>query len=305
MKAAALNARRPMWKRNIPLILMFAPVLLYFVIFKYLPMGGLIIAFKEYNLRDGIWGSPWVGTTNFEMLYNSPNMFNVIKSTFILSVLSTFVGFPFPIMLAILINEVRRSFFKKAVQTLVYLPHFLNWVIVGSFVVLIFAQEHGIMSSISKALTGESYPFLYEKSSWLTIFLGAGIWKEAGFSAIIYLAALSTIDPSLYESASIDGATKWRQMWHITLPGIAPVVALMLILAMDNVMNIGFDQVYVLGNPVVSDLANVISVWSYRIGLGSGQFSLTTALGLFQSLIGLLLVLIANRIARRFGQSLW
>lgn len=305
MKASSLYSHKKLWRMNIPLFIMFAPVLLFFLIFKYVPMGGLIIAFKSYNFTDGILHSPWVGWTNFKLLFNSPNMFDVIKNTFILSLLSTFVGFPVPIILAILINEVQRSFFKKTIQTLVYLPHFLNWVIVGSFVVLIFAQERGIMSTISKAITGEGYAFLYDHTWWMSIFLGAGIWKEAGFSAIIYLAALSSIDPSLYESAAIDGASKWKMTWHITLPGIAPVVALMLILAMDNVMNIGFDQVYVLSNPVVSDIANVISVWSYRIGLGSGQFSLTTALGLFQSLVGLALVIVANQIARRFQQSLW
>ncbi|MGG1556361.1 ABC transporter permease [Paenibacillus ferrarius] len=305
MKTTPLYSKKKLWALNSPLYLMFVPVLLYFVIFKYVPIGGLVIAFKNYNLADGIWGSPWSGLDNFKLLYNNPNIVQIIRNTFIISLLSTFVGFPFPILLAILLNEVRKSFFKKTVQTLVYFPHFLNWVIIGSFVVLIFAQEHGIMASISKVFTGETYPFLYEKSSWLAIFLGAGIWKETGFSAIIYLAALGSIDPSLYESASTDGANKWKQMWHITLPGIAPVIALMLILSMDRVMNVGFDQIYVLSNPVVSDLSNVISVWSYNIGLRNGQFSLSTALGLFESAVGLTLVVIANTISRRFGQSMW
>jgi putative aldouronate transport system permease protein len=305
MKSPALYSRKKLWALNMPLYLMFVPVLLYFVIFKYVPIGGIVIAFKSYNLTDGIMQSPWTGLENFKLLYNSPNMFNIIKNTFTISLLSTFVGFPFPILLAILLNEVRHSLFKKTVQTFVYLPHFLNWVIVGSFVVLLFAQEHGLMASISKAISGQSYPFLYEKGSWLAIFLGSGIWKETGFAAIIYLAALSSIDPSLYESASIDGASKWKQMWNITLPGIAPVVALMLILSMDRVMNVGFDQIYVIGNPVVSDLSSVISTWSYTVGLGSGQFSLSTALDLFQSVVGVLLVVVANQASRKFGQSLW
>lgn len=305
MKHTAMYTRKKLWVLNGPLLIMFIPVLLYFIIFKYVPIGGLVIAFKSYNFTDGIWGSPWTGLDNFKLLYSNPNMFSIIRNTLTISLLSTFIGFPFPIMLAILLNEVRKSFFKKAVQTLVYFPHFLNWVIIGSFVVLIFAQEHGIMATISKGITGESFPFLYEKSSWLAIYLGSGIWKEAGFSAIIYLAALNSIDPSLYEAASMDGANKWKQMWNVTLPGIAPVIALMLILSMDRVMNVGFEQIYVLGNPVVSDLANVISVWSYNVGLRNAQFSLSTALGLFESLVGLSLVLIANGIARRFGQSLW
>ncbi|MDF2922344.1 MAG: sugar transporter permease [Paenibacillaceae bacterium] len=305
MKSTVMYSRKKYWVLNAPLLVMFIPVLIYFIIFKYVPIGGLVIAFKSYNFTDGIWGSPWTGLANFKLMFNNPSMFKIIRNTFLISTLSIFIGFPFPIILAILLNEVRKSFFKKTIQTLVYFPHFLNWVIIGSFVVLIFAQEHGVMASISKAITGESYPFLYDKGTWLAIFLGSGIWKEAGFSAIIYLAALSSIDPSLYEAASIDGANKWKQMWNITLPGIAPVIALMFILSMDRVMNVGFDQIYVLGNPVVSDLANVISVWSYNVGLRNAQFSLSTAVGLFESLVGLILVLIANGVARRFGQSMW
>ncbi|WJH32826.1 ABC transporter permease subunit [Paenibacillus sp. CC-CFT747] len=297
--------RRRRFRMNIPLMVMFSPILVYFILFKYVPMGGLIIAFKQYNLADGILGSPWTGLDNFRLLFNSPMMVTIIKNTFVISILSVLVSFPFPILLAILLNEVRGMVYKRTIQTLVYLPHFLNWVIIGSFVVLIFAQEQGVINKIISALGGEKIQFLYNKSTWLGVFLGSGIWKEAGFGAIIYLAALGNIDPSLYESSSIDGANKLRQMWHITIPGIAPVIILMLILSMEHVMDVGFDQIYVLKNPMVGDIANVISVWSYEVGLGRGQFSITTALGFFQSLVGLVLVLAANKIARKFGQGLW
>ncbi|WNQ13243.1 ABC transporter permease subunit [Paenibacillus aurantius] len=297
--------RRRRFRMNIPLLVMFSPILVYFILFKYVPMGGLIIAFKQYNLADGILGSPWTGLDNFRLLFNSPMMVTIIKNTFVISILSVLVSFPFPILLAILLNEVRGMVYKRTIQTLVYLPHFLNWVIIGSFVVLIFAQEQGVINKIISALGGEKIQFLYNKSTWLGVFLGSGIWKEAGFGAIIYLAALGNIDPSLYESSSIDGANKLRQMWHITIPGIAPVIILMLILSMEHVMDVGFDQIYVLKNPMVGDIANVISVWSYEVGLGRGQFSITTALGFFQSLVGLVLVLTANKIARKFGQGLW
>ena len=297
--------RRRLFKMNVPLIIMFAPILIYFITFKYIPMGGLIIAFKDYNMADGILHSPWTGLDNFRLLFNSPMMLNIIKNTFFISVLSIVVSFPFPIILAILLNEIRRMLYKRIIQTLVYLPHFLNWVIVGSFVVLIFAQEQGIINKIISALGGEKIQFLYDKSTWLGILLGSGIWRGVGFGAIIYLAALANIDPSLYESSSLDGANKLRQIWHITLPGIAPVIILMLILSMEHVMDVGFDQIFVLKNPMVGDIANVISVWSYEVGLGRGQFSLTTALGFFQSLVGLVLVLAANKIARKFDQGLW
>ncbi|MFD0717517.1 ABC transporter permease [Paenibacillus sp. GCM10027626] len=297
--------RRRRFNMNLPLMIMFLPILVYFIMFKYIPMGGLVIAFKDYNLADGILHSPWVGFDNFRQLFSSPLMVQIIRNTFFISLLTIVVSFPFPILLAILLNEVRRMVYKRVIQTLVYLPHFLNWVIVGSFVVLIFAQEHGIINNIISYFGGEKIQFLYDKSSWLAIFLGSGIWRGAGFGAIIYLAALSTIDPSLYESASLDGANKLRQIWHITLPGITPVIILMLILSMEHVMDVGFDQVFVLQNPMVSDISSVISVWSYQVGLGRGQFSLTTALGFFTSIVGLVLVLITNKIARKFDQGLW
>ncbi|WP_246302835.1 ABC transporter permease [Paenibacillus plantarum] len=297
--------RRRRFNMNVPLMIMFAPILVYFITFKYIPMGGLIIAFKNYNLADGILHSPWTGLDNFRLLFNSPMMLTIIKNTFFISVLTIVVSFPFPIILAILLNEIRRMFYKRVIQTLVYLPHFLNWVIVGSFIVLIFAQEQGIINKLISALGWEKIQFLYNKSSWLSIYLGSGIWRGVGFGAIIYLAALANIDPSLYESSSMDGANKLRQIWHITLPGITPVIILMLILSMENVMDVGFDQIYVLKNPMVSDISNVISVWSYEVGLGRGQFSLTTALGFFTSSVGLVLVLITNKIARKFDQGLW
>ncbi|MCU6711418.1 ABC transporter permease subunit [Paenibacillus sp. J5C_2022] len=293
------------WNLNKPLIIMFIPVAAYFIIFKYIPMMGIVIAFKDYNMADGIWGSPWVGLENYKYLFSNPQMMNVIRNTFILSLLNVFVGFPFPIVLAILLNEVRKAWFKKWVQTLVYLPHFLNWVIVGGLIVMVFAQETGIVNQLVKAVTGDVYPFLYKHFTWLSIYAGSTIWKGAGWSAIIYLAALTAIDTSLYEAASIDGANKWRKIWHVTLPGIQTTVVLMFILNIGHVMEVGFDQVFVLQNALVSDISEVISTWNFKYGLGTGEFSYGTALGLFESLIGLVLVLTANAIARKFDQGMW
>ncbi|OPH56319.1 protein lplB [Paenibacillus ferrarius] len=305
LREAALIRRRRLLKQNIPLFIMLIPVIAYYILFKYWPMGGLVIAFKNYNFADGIWNSPWVGMKYFKLLFSSASTLQIIWNTFWLSLLSLLVGFPVPIILAVLLNEVRKSWFKKWVQTIVYLPHFFSWVIVSGIVLSLFATDYGSINKVLKLLHIEPITFLYESHSWIAIFVGSGVWKEMGFSTIIYLAALTTIDPSLYESACMDGATKWRQIWHITLPGIRHTIILLLILAMGRVMEVGFDQVYNLQNSAVADVSEVISTYIYKIGLGSSQFSLTTAMGLFESVISCSLVLIANQIARKFDQALF
>ncbi|MEV5025685.1 sugar ABC transporter permease [Paenibacillus sp. LPE1-1-1.1] len=292
-------------KQNIPLMIMFLPGLLFYIIFKYAPMGGIIIAFKDFNLRDGIFGSPWVGMDNFMQLFNQAQSLQIIRNSFMISILGIVVGFPVPIILAIMLNEVRKMWFKRVVQTLVYLPHFLSWVIVGGIVLSLFALESGTINRWLEGFLGEPYPFMYEKVSWLIIYLGSGIWKEMGFAAIIYLAALAGIDPHLYEAGSIDGANKWQQMRHITIPGISTTIILLLILSVGKVMDVGFDQIYNLQNAVVSDVANVISLYIYQIGILRGQYSLTAAMGIFENLVGLVLILSANYFARKFNQGLW
>jgi len=292
-------------RQNIPLFIMFMPVIIYYLVFHYVPMLGAVIAFKDYNFVDGILHSPWAGMKYFDLLFRNGQTLGIIRNTLVLGVLTIAVGFPFPIVIAILLNEVRKMWFKKSVQTLIYLPHFFSWVIVGGIVVTLFAQESGIVNHVVRLLTGDVYPFLYRSVSWIAIFLGSGIWKEAGFGAIIYLAALSNIDPSLYEAAGIDGANKWRKIIHVTLPGIAPTAVLMMILSTGSVLAVGFEQVYVLRNATVSDISDVISTFIYRVGLQRAQFSITTAMGLFESVVALIMVLTANRVARRFGQGLW
>lgn len=305
LRARSALGRRRRWNMNKPLLVMFLPIVVFFILFKYVPMFGFVIAFKDYNFADGIFGSPWVGFDNYKYLFQNPDTLGIIRNTLVLSALTVFVGFPFPVILAILLNEVRRSWFKRWAQTLLYLPHFLNWVIVGGLVLMMFSIETGFINNMLERLTGSAYPFLFKEGSWITIFVASGIWKGAGWSAIIYLAALTSIDPSLYEAAGMDGAGKWKQIMHITLPGLMPTVILMFILGIGNVMDVGFDQVYVLQNPVVINVAEVISTWNFKVGLGSGQFSYATAMGLFESLIGLTLVLIVNGIARRSGRGLW
>ncbi|WP_108995623.1 ABC transporter permease [Paenibacillus agaridevorans] len=303
----ALRATRSWarFKRNIPLLAMFIPVVAFYLIFRYAPMFGYIIAFKQYTFANGVFGSPWVGLKWFELIVNDPFTLKIIWNTFFLSLLNIVVGFPFPILIALMLNEVRNMLFKKSVQTLVYLPHFFSWVIIGGIFITLFSQESGIVNKIITLFRDEPVPFLYQANTWISIYVGSGIWKEAGFSAIIYLAALTSIDPTLYEAASVDGAGKFRKIWHITLPGIRPTIFLLLILSMGNIMEVGFDHVYVLQNNVVYSSSEVLSTYIYKIGLLGAQFSRSTALGLFEALVGFILVVTANRVARRFNQSLW
>lgn len=291
-------------RMNIPLLAMFIPVILFYLIFKYAPMVGAVIAFKDYNFFDGVFHSPWVGLDNFAKLFRNHNTLQIIRNTLFLSVLQIVVAFPFPIALAIMFHEVKKMWFKKLTQTLVYLPHFFSWIIVGGIVLTMF----GIEGSVNKWLTmlvGEPFPFMYRPGSWVAVFIGSGVWKDMGFNAIIYMAAMSTIDPSLYESASMDGAGKWKQITNITLPGIMPTMALLLVLSMGRVMEVGFDQVFILSNGAVKDVADVISTYIYRVGLQGAQFSLTTAMGLFESCVSLVLLLTVNGIARRYQQGLF
>jgi putative aldouronate transport system permease protein len=292
-------------KDNIPLLILFVPVLLFYLIFKYVPMFGAIMAFKDYNFAQGILHSPWIGFRNFQILFSNPQTLSIIRNTLVLSVLGIVVGFPVPIILAILLNEARKQWFKKWVQTLVYLPHFFSWVIVGGIVVTLFAEQTGIINAVLERITGSTTSFLYNEKSWIAIFVGSGIWKEAGFSTIIYLAAITNIDPSLYEAASLDGANKWKQILHVTLPGISSTAILILILQMGNVMSVGFDPVYVLQNSGVYDVSEVISTYIYKVGIQGGQFSLTSAMGLFESVVGFILVFATNMAARKFDRGLW
>ncbi len=297
--------RKKLIKQNIPLFIMFILPLLYFIIFRYIPMGGLVIAFKSYRINSGIWGSAWVGLRNFEMLFQNPVMFRIIRNTFMLSVLGIIIGFPFPIILALMINEVKAKWYKKSVQTLVYLPHFLNWVIVGGMVISLFATNYGTVNIFLQKLGFERYPFLYRSYSWMAIYFGSGIWKGAGWGSIIYLAVMSGINPEVYEAAKIDGANRIKQVWHVTIPAITPTIIIILILAVESVMAVGFDQIYILSNPVVSDISEVISLFTYRMALAGSQYSISTAMGLFESVIGLILVVSVNSIARKYNTSLW
>jgi putative aldouronate transport system permease protein len=304
-KVWAQIGRRLVRDRN--LYMMLLPVIGFYLLFKLAPLGGEIIAFKNYRFADGLWGSDWVGLKHFKSLFASKEFYIVLKNTLLLNVYSLIFGFPAPIILALLLNEVRVEWYKRLVQNLLYLPHFISWVVLGGILITILSPARGVINSILvKGLGIEPIYFLGDTFWWPVTFVLSGIWREAGWGTILYLAAMANVDPQLYEAAKIDGANKLRQTWHITLPGIRSTVAILLILKVGHMMDIGFEQIFVLQNDMVLGISDVISTYVYRVGLLSAQYSYTTALGLFQSLIALILVITVNKIVKSLGENgLW
>ncbi len=303
LSQAKLRSRlRWLW-RDRHLYFMLIPVILFYLIFCYAPMGGLVIAFKDFRFNLGIDGSPWVGFKYFDQLFNMSAFWTAFRNTLLLNVYSLIVGFPVPIILAILFNEIGNLRYKRVLQQVIYLPHFFSWVILGGMIVNILSPNTGFVNSLLSSLTGQSIYFMTSEAWWPWVFVLSGIWKEAGWGTIIYLAAITGIDPEMYEAAILDGAGKWKQIRYITLPSIMPTILIMLILRMGSMMTIGFEQVYVLQNGAVRKVSDVISTLVYRIGIEGAQYSLTTAIGIFQSVIAVVLVLTANKLANRFQEG--
>ncbi|MGG1514557.1 ABC transporter permease subunit [Paenibacillus oryzisoli] len=294
-------------KRDKYLYMMLVPVVAFYLLFKYAPMFGEIIAFKNYRFADGIWGSEWVGLKHFHKLFSSPDFLNILKNTLLLNVYNVVFGFPVPIVLALLLNELRVEWFKRLVQNLLYVPHFISWVVLGGIVIALLSPSSGIVNIVLHKVFGiEPIYFLASKFWWPIMFVLSGIWHSAGWNTILYMAAITGIDPQLYEAARIDGAGRLRQIWHITLPGIRSTIAILLVLKMGYMMDVGFEQIFILQNSAVFEVADVISTYVYRMGLQNVQYSYTTALGLFQSVIGLILIVSMNRVVKMLGEKgLW
>ena len=291
--------------RNRTVYLMAVPVVAFFLIFYYVPMFGLVISFKRFTPALGIFDSPWVGLKYFEDFFQSYFAFRIIRNTILLSVLSLIWGFPAPIVLALLINEVRSTRFKRSVQSLTYLPHFISLVVVCGLL-LEFAQSSGLFNDLRGWFGGEPVSFFQDPRYFRSFYIGSDIWQEIGWGSIIYLAALSVIDPQLYEAATIDGAGRLRQLRHVTLPSIAPTIVVLLILRLGQLMTVGHEKIILLYNPTIYETADVISTFVYRKGLLDFSWSYGTAVGLFNSLINLALVVTANWISRRVNEtSLW
>jgi len=273
--------------------------LAYFVLFKYGPMYGTIIAFKEYNLFRGIALSPWNGFETFREVFGSSDFYVALRNTFVLNFLDLAISFPAPIALAIMLNEVRWSRFKKIAQATLYLPHFISWIIIGGMIYQVFATHTGIVNLLLQRLGIGPIPFLTDPDYWLATYLFAGVWQSAGWGTIIYLAAIAGINKELYDAAAVDGAGTFGRMRHVTLPGILPTIVVLLIVKIGEIIQIGFDRPYVLGNVSVNDVSEVLSTYVYKVGLGAGQFSFATAVGLFQSVVGLIFLVAANYFAKK------
>jgi putative aldouronate transport system permease protein len=285
---------------------MVIPGLIFFVLFKYVPLAGIVIAFQDYSVFTGILDSKFVGMKHFINLFTYPEFLRVIKNTFLISIYQLVIGFPAPIILALLMNEVRKVFFKKIIQTVLYLPHFLSWVIVGGLVINFLSPTSGMLNDVLHMMGKEPIFFMQEPNYFRTIVVTSGIWKEVGWGTIIYLAALAGINPELYESAEVDGASKLGQVFSITLPSLLPTIMVLLLLRIGNILDLGFEQVYMLMNPLVTSTGEIIDTYIYRIGLLGGQYSYTTAIGLFKSVIGLILVVGANQLSKKTtGNSIY
>ncbi|RAV05681.1 sugar ABC transporter permease [Paenibacillus sp. YN15] len=289
------------------LYLMLIPFILWFFLFQFKPMYGLQIAFKDYSLYRGIHASEWMGLAHFREFLTSPYFIRNLKNTVILNVYGLLFAFPAPIILALLLNEAKHLLFRKIVQTFTYLPHFISSVIVAGIVTNFLAPEHGLINLLIERMGGEKTYFLTIPDYFRTIYvLSFDIWKEAGFDSIIYLAALSGINGQLYEAAVIDGANRWKQTLHITLPGILPTVIIMLLLKIGHLMDVSYENIILLYQPATYATADVISTYVYRAGMQEGRYDLATAVGVFNAAIGLILVYGANKLSRRFTQSgLW
>ncbi|QNK57062.1 sugar ABC transporter permease [Paenibacillus sp. PAMC21692] len=288
------------------ILLLLLPLIAYYIVFKYLPMAGIVISFKQYSLVKGIWASDWVGLKYYYQFFNSPDALQIIRNTFLLGVYRLVFGFPFPIILAILLNEVRISFFKRFVQTVSYLPHFISTVVVAGMITVFLSPSAGVVNDWLQALGLEPINFMSEAKWFRTIYVTSGIWQEAGWSSIIYLAALTAINPTLYEAADIDGAGRWKKIRHVTLPGIAPAIIIILIMNIGSIIDIGFEKVFLLYNAATYETADIISTYAYRSGIVQGNFSYGTAIDLFMGIIGLVFVVGANYASRKLTEtSLW
>ena len=297
---------RPLLKKiakNKMIYLMITPGLLYLIIYKYLPMYGLIISFQDYKPYRGISGSEWVGFEHFNRLFTSPDFWMILKNTLVLFGLQLVIFFPIPIIIALMLNEVRRNYYKRAIQTLIYLPHFMSWVVVVSISYVLLTMDGGLVNGVLETLGFQPINFLLDSSWFRPMYILQIIWREAGWGTIIFLAAISSVDPQLYEAARMDGANRFRQIWHITLPAIKSVIVILLILKIGDVLELGFEHVYLLLNSTNRHVAEIFDTYVYVAGLRQGQFSYATAVGFFKGFVGLALVVFANWLAKKSGEE--
>lgn len=285
------------------LYLMLIPGALYFIFFRYVPIGGLVIAFKDFNPFKGIWESDWVGLKNFTDFFSTKDFFVLLRNTLGISLLQLFIYFPAPIILALFLNEIRHSGYKRTVQTFLYIPHFISWVIVASLTYQLFNTSDGIVNLIIEHLFGTKIDILSKGKYFWGLIVGQDIWKEMGYGTIIFLAALSGVDQEMYEAARVDGAGRWRLMWNITLPAIKGTIIMMLILRVGSLLNTGYEQIFLMRNDLNIAYADVFDTYIYTKGIKNGRYSFSAASGMFKSIVGMIMVLGANKVAKKAGES--
>lgn len=303
------HTRVPSWKRVLgswELYLLLAPAFVYFIIFSYVPMYGVVIAFKEFMPAKGIMGSKWVGMEQFKLFFNSYQFWPLIKNTILLNLYCLVFGFPLPILLALMLNEVKTGFYKKFVQTVTYAPHFISMVVIVSMMILFLSPETGIVNKFMQMFGMPAEDYMGKPELFRSLYVLSGIWQETGWSSILFLAALAGIDYELHEAAIIDGANRLQRIWFINLPGILPTIIIVLIFTVSGMMNVGFEKVYLMQNALNLSVSEVISTYVYKRGIQNAQYSFSTAVGLFNSVINFLLLLGVNKLSKRFSEiSLW
>ena len=291
--------------RQLALLIIALPGIAHFLLFRYLPLLGNIIAFQDYDIFAGIFGSRWAGFKHFVNMFTYREFYNILRNTILISVMQIILGFPAPIVLALLLNEIRRIGFKRPVQTLLYLPHFLSWVIIGGIFINLL-KMNGIVNQLVEAIGLQPTSFITEPAWFRWVLVGVGIWREVGWGMILYLAALAGINPNLYEAAFVDGAGRWKQMWYVTLPGLLPAIVVLFLLRIGRMLDANVEQVLIFLNPLVRDVGEVIDTYVYRVGLLSAQFSYTTAIGIFKAIVGITLITGLNGLSKRVtGESIY
>lgn len=293
------------WKYRY-LIVMFIPVIIYYIVFHYVPIYGVLLAFKDYRFKLGIMGSKWVGLEHFKFIFSTASFWEVFKNTLIISLYKLMVSFPAPILFALLLNEIGNKYFKRIIQTISYLPHFVSWVVLGGLFMQFLSPSIGPINIILKGLGMNPVYFLADPKWFRTVLVSTTVWKGIGWGSIVYLAALTGVNPELYEAATVDGAGRFKKVIHVTIPALVPVITIMFILAVGNLISDDFDQIFNLYNPAVYKVGDVISTYSYRMGLVNMEYSIATALGLFKNIISLVLIVTTNIITKRINEyGIW
>ena len=299
LRTQRMNYLRKSWQ----LYLMLVPVLLYYAVFSFGAYPGLMMAFQNYKISAGLFASEFVGLKHFNVIFQSAGFAKILRNTIFLNLLNLVLYFPAPIILALMLNEVKHTSYKRISQSLMYLPHFFSWIVLGGMITQILSPSRGVVNLILEGITGETIFFMANKTIWPFIFVLSSMWKEVGWGTIIYLAAISGIDPELYEAATIDGAGHFRQVLNITIPSISHTIIILLILRMGSVLNVGIEQIMALSNAAVSEISDVIATYTYRMGVQNGQYSFTTAIGIFSSVVSLIMLLLANWFAKKYSES--